>query len=319
MSKSLPVLRFALVAAALSMIPQLMPAQVDEMNVACTAKNLVDSVNVNEYTFKAYEEHTSDAFSACLEVVKAGVVVYRKVEEGGDFALGQKAETEGGIPEIANGTNVSGNGQPEMLVSYFSGGAHCCMTMEIFDLKPQLKLLLSLDAGNSDYSHFELDKATGVYDFVSREQVFAYWHTSYAESPMPLVILKPVLDARGNLNYRLDWTKMQKPAPADSVWNDDLKQAQSAFAEDAAEGDYSAGSGLWTPMLELIYSGQSEFAWKLVDAAWPKRKSGKDAFEADLCGQLTRSPFWQDLQPTLKNPPAACAKALAPTAGAKHR
>jgi hypothetical protein len=310
MNKAYRIFRFLLVSSALLMLPLTLKSQVDPMQDVCTAKYLVDSMSVDNYTFKVYEERSHDVFAACLEVVKAGVVVYRKVEDNGDFALGQKAEPENGIPGIDPGTDVTGDGHPAMLVSYFSGGAHCCMNMDIFELEPQFKLLQSLDAGNSDVSHFELDKSKGGYYFVGHEQIFAYWYTSFAESPLPVVILKPVFDAKGNLSYHLDWKRMQKSAPSDAVWKDDLKQAHEAFAEDAAFGGYLVGSGLWTPMLDLIYSGQSEWAWKVVDATWPAKKSGKDAFEGDLCAQLAQSPFWKDLEPTLKNPPPACAKAL---------
>ena len=45
-------------------------------------------------------------------------------------------------------------------------------------------------------------------------------------------------------------------------------------------------------MLDLIYTGHDEEAWKFLDDAWPPKVHGKDAFARDFRAQLAKSPYW---------------------------
>ena len=49
---------------------------------------------------------------------------------------------------------------------------------------------------------------------------------------------------------------------------------------------------LWGTMLDLIYSGHEEGAWKFLDTAWPSKVRGKDVFARDFRAQLAKSPYW---------------------------
>ncbi len=69
------------------------------------------------------------------------------------------------------------------------------------------------------------------------------------------------------------------------------------------------GQPLWGTVLDLIYAGHSDLAWKFVDAVGPKAQEKPFPALADFCGLLKRSPYWADLQPTLQNVPPACANA----------
>ncbi len=45
-------------------------------------------------------------------------------------------------------TDVTGDGKPDLVLS-FSGGAHCCFTLEVYGLKPKFALLAKIDGENS--------------------------------------------------------------------------------------------------------------------------------------------------------------------------
>jgi hypothetical protein len=99
--------------------------------------------------------------------------------------------------------------------------------------------------------------------------------------------------------------KMQKPAPTPVEWNKVLDEAQAV-----SEGDADAIEvTMWQTALDLIYTGHSDLAWKLVDAAGPKAQQSPLPSLADFCSVLKSSPYWRDLQPTLKDTPPACANA----------
>jgi hypothetical protein len=62
-------------------------------------------------------------------------------------------------------------------------------------------------------------------------------------------------------------------------------------------------------VLNLIYSGHSDLAWKFVDELGPKAQQKPLPTLANFCSLLAKSQFWPDLKPTLKDTPAACANA----------
>ena len=102
-------------------------------------------------------------------------------------------------------------------------------------------------------------------------------------------------------------SQMRTPAPTTAEWNADLSAAQKAVA--AGDAD-SIGTTMWQTVLNLIYGGQSELAWKFVDALGPKAQQSPLPSLGDFCSLLKTSPYWPDLQPTLKDTPAACANAV---------
>jgi hypothetical protein len=66
---------------------------------------------------------------------------------------------------------------------------------------------------------------------------------------------------------------------------------------------------LWNTVLDLIYTGHSDLAWKFINEAGPKAQPGTNATLADFCSVLKVSPYWPDLEPTVKDMPSACANA----------
>jgi len=275
----------------------------------CNAKDESGALTIRGYSFRVYggEEKT------CLKVFHAGKQVYRMDEEGGSFTLGRigDASSPGGV---VPGTDVTGRGHPDVLVSYFSGGAHCCFELLLFELEPQFTLIANIGLGNSDESVFKRDvrhPEDKRYRLETADQTFAYWHTSFAESPLTPVLLEAADDGKGGVRFRLAVDKMRKPAPTEDQWRRaDLKAARAALQPGTGFENYYAGSDLWRVMLDRIYAGQEEWAWKTVDTAWPAKKPGKDAFLKDFCGTLHLSPYWPDLQPTVTHAPQACVEAF---------
>jgi len=311
----LQALKFATAVVVLALGSQLLCAQVEPAKTACASKFYRHSVTVSGYVFKTYQQDSLATETACLEVVRAAKVVFRKVEEGGEFTLGQKAQPDYGVPEIAPGTDVSGRGHAEMIVSYYSGGAHCCTSILLFELEPKFQLLATMESGDNEMAHFEKSPTDGKYIFIRSDETFAYWHTSFAESPLPKVILKPVSDEKGKLTFQLDLQKMHGRAPTDQEWTRVyLPLARQAFSSGAAFDNYYAGSALWGQMLDWIYQGEADWAWKLVDAVWPTDKAGKNEFLKDFCGQLEQSEFWPELQSQIGSPPPACVEGIAEAA-----
>jgi len=101
---------------------------------------------------------------------------------------------------------------------------------------------------------------------------------------------------------------MKRAEPTAEEWKKAIHEARSAFGE---PNPFSGGIGtaLWGEMLDFIYHGHSELAWRLFDESWPRARKGKNDFLADFCSQLKVSSYWPDLKDSIKNAPIACANA----------
>ena len=176
--------------------------------------------------FTAYK--SSDG--ACVQATSGGKVVYNhSVDSFETFTLGQPADAQDNIAAIANGTDVTGRGRPDMIVSLFTGGAHCCTIHYVFELEPQFKLLATLNDSDDDLAHFARSGADPRYYYITADWTFGYWPTCFACSPSELVTLQWVDDDKGG-GFHLAMDKMQKPAPTPAEWNKKLSAAQAVVA-----------------------------------------------------------------------------------------
>ncbi len=252
------------------------------------------TVTIDQYTIRTVR--TDDG--GCVEIRKNGTLVYQE-SDASAYVMGNNIEGSPGIPQIKPGTDITGSGNPEVIVGSWSGGAHCCFSFEVFQLGKDFRRLVKLDAKDSGGAHFEDIDHDGKYEFISNDWTFAYWHASFAESPAPTVILRPQKDAYGNFGYELALGLMRKSAPSRA-------RLEAIINEIRAEQDWKhrVPVSLWAAMLNLIYTGNAGLAWDVLDQAWPKEKPGKSGFLGAFCDRLGDSNYFD---PSTLNPhPADC-------------
>jgi len=82
------------------------------------------------------------------------------------------------------------DGQPDVVLDLFSGGAHCCWIAEVFSFDPGTMTwaLTQHDFGDPGDSIVDLDH-NGRYEFLTADDWFAYEFTDYAASGLPIQIL----------------------------------------------------------------------------------------------------------------------------------
>jgi len=263
----------------------------------CSEKNLASTVTVGQLKISAFSADTAD----CLQVTTGAKVLFRgTIGGGGKLTLGQAGSDD--IPEIGNGADVTGRGHPDLIVSQFTGGAHCCMSHYLYELAPTVRLLARLNDADDDMAHFARDPKDRKYYYYTADWTFRYWPTCFACSPSEDVILRFVDDPNGGA-YHVAFDKMLKPAPKQSEWKKDLSTAQKAVDDGAVD---DMGHAMWGVVLDLLYTGHSDLAWKFVDALGPKAQQKPFASLEDFCSLLKKSPYWADLGPTLQSPPPPC-------------
>jgi hypothetical protein len=256
---------------------------------------LQKSASFRAYTVNAYFDPNSNTKEAYFEILKNRKSIYRQqaTENGERFTIGTFYDDDPDAKLVTMGRDITGDGKPDLVVSEWSGGANCCLTFHIFEIGSKFRKIADIDAEYGDQGpHFvQLDHARGlqiqIYDWT-----FANWHSDFADSPAPRVILQY---KRGR--YRVASDLMCTP---EADMNDVAAKVQQV--EDKTK-DLRGGSWpnanipplLWGTMLDLIYTCHRLTAWLAADTAWPKKVRGKEDFVSDFIAQLKKSPYWQSV------------------------
>ncbi len=187
----------------------------------------------------------------------------------------------------------TGDGAPDVAVSYFSGGAHCCFNAYFVELGERVKVAADVDGGNVPVSAVGRAPGGGL-RLETADNTFAYWIVSFAESPLPSIIL----EFRGG-ELRPAPEAMRKPAPPLAKLQSEARLVRSQLGLEPYKGEEESGLAVafWGRMLDLLYSGNEQLAWQYLDLAWPVRKPGKATFRADFERQLSKSWFWSETHP----------------------
>ena len=85
--------------------------------------------------------------------------------------------------------DLDGDGDPEVILDFYSGGAHCCSTTVIYSYNPDRRRYSAINHywGNGGYTLEDLN-GDGIPEFNSRDDNFAYAFTDYAASRYPIQI-----------------------------------------------------------------------------------------------------------------------------------
>jgi hypothetical protein len=253
---------------------------------------LQNSASFGGYVANTYFDPASNTKDAYFEILKDHKFLYRRqaTENGEKFVIGMLYPDDPDAKLVAMGRDITGNGRPDLVISEWSGGANCCLTFHIFEIGKKFRNIAEIDAEFGDQGpHFvHLDQSRGlqiqIYDWT-----FANWHSDFADSPAPKVILRFSDGA-----YRVSPDLMRSPIP--SVSDLDARVAAIRTHKNSSRNKSWPGADvspiLWATMLDLIYTGHAGDAWKFLDRAWPAQIGGKDEFARDFRAQLKRSPYW---------------------------
>ena len=273
------------------------------------AMSLQLSVPYKEYTIKIYHGGSKEdgTEQGSLEILKNGRKVYSRENGEGRFEIGVMNEENPRNKLKEVGLDITGGGEPNLVVTHFEAPGHARFQYYVFSLGKEFKLIDELQSGDLNYdASFKDVDGDGKFEFLTEDQHFGYWHSSFAGAPMPVIILK-----YKNGHYRLAMDLMRKPLPTAKEEKRTVQKIKkeildygsgkkvSSFAGDPSMGvwkDVILSPLVWGQMLDLIYSGHAEAAWKFLQEVWPKGKSGKKQFLAEFKKELAKDPYWKLLK-----------------------
>jgi len=193
-----------------------------------------------------------------------------------------KGATEG----IRQGADLTGNGQPNLILTEFSGGANCCTTFHLLELTTD-RAIRALDVIDAKHAGRFVDlDGNGTAEFEGHDWTFAYWKTSYADSPRPRIVLR-----WSGGGYVLAPDLMRIPRPTGEEIDQIVTRILNNPGWAAGEGpnaDPSAQppSDLWHEALRLIYGGHPQLGMRVLRMGWPANRDGFDAFRTEFESKL---------------------------------
>jgi hypothetical protein len=237
---------------------------------------------------------------AAVEILKAGQRVY--VQAGYSFALGYPLDQDQSPDSVKPtlGMDFTGEG-PGLLVSEWSGGAHCCYTFHVFQLGARFGALPPIPLLDADESAFvRRPEVKGLVLSTVDYSAFAYFPKDFADSPAGRVFLS--FDGK-KFSPALSLMKANAPKPGETG-------ECAALFKKSRSWEHSQAMGMWYYATDLIYSGESVQAWPFLDQAWGGKAEDKQRYLDEYRAHLIKSVYYPDLIRLQKTPPIAASQKI---------
>lgn len=207
--------------------------------------------------------------------------------------------------------DITGTGVNSLAIQFYSGGAHCCYSHTVLSLfNPIQTILKTHDYGegnplenpgevwesNAAIQFIDLQKK-GIYNIMGRDETFDYWEGPYS---VTMEVRPKVIFEFQNGRYVLSLDLMKKDAPTTDAFNEKVNKVSEKLGNvpemvDFQDKRWSEGGvppELWGTMLQYIYTGHADLAWKFYDRVWGDNRAGKKEFLEAFKKQLEKSPYW---------------------------
>jgi hypothetical protein len=262
---------FALILMVFSFIPGV---RADESKVvdSCTP----DLTTIIEKKLGAYQIRIlRDQDHACqrMEILKEHQILFQ--EEGFDnhysyFRLRPK------------------NHDAQLVVKRFTGGAHCCTSLLIFNLGSKFKKIAEVDGGNFEPEIVDLDH-DGIPEIRVPDDFLAYVFSDFGHSAIADVILK-----YESGRYSIAPEFMRKPPMGPKALKNKAAWWQKLLRQKKTPN--------WPPekliqdFTDLVYTGHKKVALTTLDQAWPVDVEGKSDFLRSFHVSLAHSQYYPDFE-----------------------
>jgi hypothetical protein len=175
---------------------------------------------------------------------------------------------------------------------------HNDMISYVFEAGGTLRKLAVINGRHGNVGFIDMDN-NGKLEVYFMDWTFAYWWTCFCASPAPEVILRY---ENGHFKIAADLMRKQPPTPEDiEAYIRKVRKGDGWALEDNLYSPSRPPSSLWGYMLDLIYSGNADSAWKYLHRAWPAGIPGKEKFAKAFREQLAESPYWPAIKAMNRN------------------
>ncbi len=181
------------------------------------------------------------------------------------------------------GKDITGEGNPDVVIDSYTGGAHCCFITTVYDLGPTLTKVLETRESNCSGRFEDLD-GDGALEFITCDDLFAYQYCCYAGTPTVKVIFK----YEAGKGYRPAGPRFAQQYAADIAAHTEL--AKNAKPEDHCEWDKTNKCAVLPLVLDYLYSGAPAKAWEALALYYKYPDAAR--FRAEIERRVSQSPYY---------------------------
>lgn len=121
-----------------------------------------------------------------LQILQAGTLVHRQTNESGAFYVGPNTPETDNMNKvnIRPGQDITGAGIPDLVVTEWTGGVHCCYNAYVFELGQLFRFVGKFEGGDGGVRFREVNR-TGRYEVVSGTNVWRFVGGRYQSMNRP--------------------------------------------------------------------------------------------------------------------------------------
>jgi len=191
-------------------------------------------------------------------------------------------EQASGLDDLT-GTDITGEGHPDVIVYTSTGEARCCSTVLMYDLGPTMVKVLETSTSECD-GRFEDLNADGVYEFLTCTSLSVYPACCSAEAPKVKVILQ-YQSGRGYVPASPRFAQFY----ADDIARD-TQVAEQKTPNPSCESDGANKCTVLPLVLDYLYAGLPEPAWAELYRLYTP--PDVETFRAEIQSAVEQSPLY---------------------------
>ena len=199
--------------------------------------------------------------------------------------LGTPGDVEAITVGDGTGSDLDGDGREDLVISMWSGGAHCCYSVRAYSVGRKAKALLSLDTGDCGAGEFSDLDHDGTSEFLTCDESWKDRYCGFALTPFPTVVY-----AYDAVHRRYHIATPRYARYLDAHHAADIEDAERAIQAAPAPDSGEAKCAALHPALDLVYGGNVEEGLALIRRLY---KGGDlEAFLGDTEAAVRASTRW---------------------------
>jgi len=214
----------------------------------------------------------------CLIVVYQGV---RRV-----VTLGRSGDLTAITIDPLSGRDINGDRFPDLVVSSWSGGAHCCYVTTVYSVGRDVRMVLAVETGNCGPGTFEGLDGDSVLEFSTCDDQWADTYCDFASTPMPTVVF--AYD-RTSGTYQVATPRFSRALQ--HLIDGELRESRAALREDGGKDLGVEKCLVLRPALDLMYTGRLDEGVALIRSLY--RGGDLETFVQHVTTQTRSSPLWK--------------------------